>query len=145
MRGCDPFESLYWLEDDLILELQEIQKQNSNLLADLPANLNWEQRINIWKKLPPTYQNLDVEEHILGLARDKNDLERISWELSQFNDKNLIPLLKCIKYLVDLMKSNKLVSGVGRGSSVSSLVLFLLGVHKIDPIKWNLDPHEFFR
>jgi DNA polymerase III alpha subunit len=34
---------------------------------------------------------------------------------------------------------------VGRGSSVASYVLFLIGVHKIDPIKYELPIEEFFK
>ena len=48
-------------------------------------------------------------------------------------------------YFVELMRENDVVMGVGRGSSVDSYVLYLLGVHKIDSIKYNLDYREFFR
>jgi DNA polymerase III alpha subunit len=37
------------------------------------------------------------------------------------------------------------VWGVGRGSSVASYVLFLIGVHRIDSMKYNLDYKEFLR
>ena len=35
--------------------------------------------------------------------------------------------------------------GVGRGSSVASYALFLIGVHKIDSVKYDLDWREFLR
>ena len=35
--------------------------------------------------------------------------------------------------------------GVGRGSSVASYILYLIGVHRIDSIKYNLDWKEFLR
>jgi DNA polymerase III alpha subunit len=34
---------------------------------------------------------------------------------------------------------------VGRGSSVASYVLYLLGVHRIDSMFYDLDPSEFLR
>jgi DNA polymerase III alpha subunit len=48
-------------------------------------------------------------------------------------------------YLVDFMRENKIVWGVGRGSSVASYVLYLIGVHKIDSIQYDLDWTEFLR
>ena len=43
------------------------------------------------------------------------------------------------------VKENKIVWGVGRGSSVASYVLYLLGIHKIDSIQYRLDWKEFIR
>jgi DNA polymerase III alpha subunit len=62
-----------------------------------------------------------------------------------FQERNLFNLLKYLKYLVDTMKSNNVIWGVGRGSSVASYVLYLLGVHRIDSMYYDLDPKEFLR
>jgi DNA polymerase III alpha subunit len=43
------------------------------------------------------------------------------------------------------MRSSNIVWGVGRGSSVASYALYLIGIHKIDPIKYNLSINEFFK
>ena len=43
------------------------------------------------------------------------------------------------------MRKNNIVWGVGRGSSVSSYVLFLMGVHKVDSMKYNLDIKDFLK
>jgi len=48
-------------------------------------------------------------------------------------------------YLVDFMRENKIVWGVGRGSSTASFVLYLIGIHKINPIQFQLDWREFLR
>jgi len=50
-----------------------------------------------------------------------------------------------MKYLVDLMRENNIVWGVGRGSSVSSFVLFLIGIHRINSIYYDLDVEEFLK
>jgi len=50
-----------------------------------------------------------------------------------------------LKYLVDTLRKNNVIWGVGRGSSVASYVLFLLGVHKIDSLYYNLDIEEFLK
>ena len=48
-------------------------------------------------------------------------------------------------YLVDHMRENNIVWGVGRGSSTASYVLFLIGIHKINSIQFGLDWREFLR
>jgi DNA polymerase III alpha subunit len=50
-----------------------------------------------------------------------------------------------MKYLVDTLRKNNVVWGVGRGSSVASYILYLIGVHKVDSIKYNLDINEFLK
>ena len=62
-----------------------------------------------------------------------------------YQERNLFDLLRYLKYLVDLMRKNRLIWGVGRGSSVASYVLYLLGVHRIDSMYYDLDPSEFLR
>ena len=48
-------------------------------------------------------------------------------------------------YLIDLMRTNNIVWGVGRGSSVSSYILYLIGVHKVNSILYKLDINDFLR
>ena len=66
-------------------------------------------------------------------------------ELKAFQEHGLVQLLRYMKYLVDFMRDNNIVWGVGRGSSVASYVLYLLGVHRVNSIKYNLDWREFLR
>lgn len=70
---------------------------------------------------------------------------RVDEELKLFIQHGMFDMLFYLKYLVDTMRENNIVWGVGRGSSVASYVLFLIGVHKIDSIKYNLDITEFLR
>ena len=73
------------------------------------------------------------------------EIQRAGEELLMFQERNLFNLLKYLKYLVDTMRDNNIIWGVGRGSSVASYVLYLLGVHKIDSMYYDLDPGEFLR
>ena len=43
------------------------------------------------------------------------------------------------------MRKNNIVWGVGRGSSVASFVLFLIGVHKINSLYYDISIDEFLR
>ena len=66
-------------------------------------------------------------------------------ELDAFKERDMINLLRYMIYLVDFMRENDIVWGVGRGSSVASYVLYLIGVHKINSIQFDLDWREFLR
>lgn len=99
---------------------------------------------SIWY-MPDEYQQLDIAQHILSLCKNDAELQRAAAELLEFQDKNLFNLLKFMKYLVDTLRKNNIVWGVGRGSSVSSFVLYLLGVHKINSLYYDLDYKEFLK
>jgi len=95
--------------------------------------------------MPEEYKNLDIAEHVLTLCNTQEELQRCGQELLLYQEKNLFDLLRYLKYLVDIMVSNHIIWGVGRGSSVASYVLYKLGVHRIDSMYYNLDPAEFLR
>jgi len=95
--------------------------------------------------MPDKYKKLDIVDYVLSLCTSDIELERVGTELILYQERNLFDLLRYLKYLVDTMRENNIVWGVGRGSSVSSYVLFLLGVHKIDSIKYELPITEFLK
>jgi DNA polymerase III alpha subunit len=95
--------------------------------------------------MPEEYQHLDIAAYILSLCNTTEQLQRAGEELLLYQDRELFDLLRYLKYLVDTMKSHKVVWGVGRGSSVASYVLYLLEVHRIDSMFYDLDPREFLR
>lgn len=95
--------------------------------------------------MPKEYQQLDIAEHVLSLCKDQDQLQRCGQELLMFQERNLFDLLKYLKYLVDTMQQHDIIWGVGRGSSVASYVLYLLGVHRVDSIYYDLDINEFLR
>lgn len=95
--------------------------------------------------MPDEYKNLDIAQHVLGMCQNETELQRCGKELLLFQERNLFDLLRYLKYVVDVMKQNKVIWGVGRGSSVASFVLYLLGVHRINSIYYNLDIEEFLR
>ncbi|NBU68419.1 MAG: hypothetical protein EBS49_02150 [Verrucomicrobia bacterium] len=96
--------------------------------------------------IPEEYKNFDIETWLYNQIPPWDNANiRIREELDLFKDKDMLDLLRWLKYLIDTARSNNVVWGVGRGSSVSSYVLYLIGVHKIDPIKYNLDYRDFLR
>jgi DNA polymerase III alpha subunit len=87
----------------------------------------------------------NIVEHLYELCNTKEEQDRVSLELELFVQHGMFDLLVYLKYLVDTMRQNKIIWGVGRGSSVASYVLYLLGVHKVNSIKYDLDIHEFLK
>ena len=95
--------------------------------------------------IPAQYKNIDIDKHVNSLVVDNKEKDRVKLELELYKKFNLYPVLRYLIYLVDLMRENNIVWGVGRGSSVSSYVLFLIGVHKVNSIEFDLDINEFLR
>ena len=95
--------------------------------------------------IPQEYLDLDIEKYCLNLCQNDEEYARVSLELALFQKNNMIIVLKSMKYIVDTLRANNVVWGVGRGSSVASYVLHLIGVHKINSIKYNIPIEEFFK
>ncbi len=95
--------------------------------------------------MPDEYKTLNVIDYVLQRVVNQTEAERAGEELVEFEKRGMFDLLRYMIYLVDYMRENDIVWGVGRGSSVASYVLYLIGVHKIDSIKYELDWREFLR
>ena len=95
--------------------------------------------------MPDRYKNLDIAEHVLNLCEGQAELQRCGEELLLYQERDLFPLLQYLVYLVDIMQANRVIWGVGRGSSVASYVLYKLGVHRIDSLFYDLSIDEFLR
>ena len=95
--------------------------------------------------MPQNYKDLDIEKYILDNCQSDEYVQRAKIELQEFGRRNLTMLLRQVKYVVDTLRKHDIVWGVGRGSSVASLVLHILGIHKIDPIKYDIPLNEFFK
>jgi DNA polymerase III alpha subunit len=96
--------------------------------------------------MPDEYKTLNIYDYVMNKAGDDlAELERVEEELAQFKVRGMTNLLRYMIYLVDFMRENDIVWGVGRGSSVASYVLYLIGVHRINSIQFDLDWREFLR
>ena len=95
--------------------------------------------------MPESYRELDIAAHILDLCNTDAELQRCGEELLLYAERDLLDLLRYMNYLEDTMELKRVIWGVGRGSSVSSYVLYLLKVHKIDSMFYKLDVREFLR
>jgi DNA polymerase III alpha subunit len=95
--------------------------------------------------IPQEYRTMDILDWLYHRCPTPEIRERVVEELRLFAKHDMIPVLKTMKYVVDTLRKNNIVWGVGRGSSVSSYVLYLIGIHKIDSVKYALPIDEFFK
>jgi len=124
--------------DDLSLYIKRIQQEK----LDYPMPLE-KIDINKWN-IPADYQSLDIESFLVEKC-PKENYDRLIKEINLYKKYKMIDVLKAMKYIIDTLRKNNVVWGVGRGSSVASYVLFLLGVHKIDSVKYDIPIDEFFK
>lgn len=122
-----------WNEFDKNCKSNKIE--NPFVLAE--DNLSW--------NIPQEYKGLDIENFLLSKCSTDKQLSRVKLELSLFKERDLFDLLRFLVYFMDTIKSNNVIYGVGRGSSVASYCLYLLGVHRVDSLKYNLDIKEFLK
>ena len=129
---------------DDILEVQN----KPNLIVYEPSNLTInsfdEMLQNTWF-IPEEYISFDIAKFVLDLCKTEVELQRVGEELILFQERNMFSLLRYCKYLVDTMRKHNIVWGVGRGSSVSSYVLYLIGIHRINSIYYDLEITEFLK
>ena len=104
--------------------------------------------------MPDEYKELNVPAYLKTILQEKlqttelkeqSEYVRVCEEYAAFKEHGMEDILRYMIYLVDFMRENNIVWGVGRGSSVASYVLYLIGVHRIDSIKYKLDWREFLR
>jgi len=94
--------------------------------------------------MPAEYKDMDIESFLVSQC-PKENYQRLVDELNAYSDRNMLDLLRWLKYFVDTSTKEGVVWGIGRGSSVASYVLYLIGVHSVDSVKYNLDWQEFLR
>lgn len=72
----------------------------------------------------------------------EEEIKRIGDEYDFFSKSNNIGFLLKVHTLIQRFKEDNIVWGVGRGSGSSSYVLYLLEVHDINPLIFDIPFHE---
>jgi hypothetical protein len=127
----------------------------SKFFADMPtlglyqfndSDVNaFDQQLQSNWHMPVEYRDMDIAAWVLNQCNNNAELQRCGEELLLYQERDAFVLLRYMKYLVDTMRSHNVVWGVGRGSSVASFVLYKIGVHRINSLYYDLDPHEFLK
>lgn len=172
-RNFDKYGNVYFTESDIIeilysgdtningfpvIESEEINTYNKNCFyydksektlsilenVDLSIEEFDQQMYNNWF-IPKYYKELDLNTFLLNKCSNNTEIKRVEHELEYFYSYNLENILRFMIFFIDELRKNNQVWGVGRGSSVASFILYLVGVHKINPIKYNIKSEEFFK
>ena len=95
----------------------------------------------------PTQDYQDYVPFFIYLEKTSTTEERnrVEEEYKLYHETNLENLLRLMMYLVDSFRKYGILWGVGRGSSVASYILYLIGINRINPLKYDLNIEEFLR
>lgn len=94
---------------------------------------------------PEEYLLIDLKDFFYSKVKTDDEQQRVDEELILFEASGNIEFLRYLIYLSDVIKENNIVIGVGRGSSVSVFLLFLLGLHKVNSLQYGLEYTDFFK
>lgn len=95
--------------------------------------------------VPEPFKSIDVLEWLIERCETEAQMTRVAEEWLLFEEREMTQVLKVLIYLIASFRERGIVWGVGRGSSVASYILYLIGVHKVDSLKFDLDVREFLK
>jgi DNA polymerase-3 subunit alpha len=118
---------------------------NGVRLPSFEIESKYRERLN----LPPTATNLEFLRALAldgfkNLNLDKKDkdyvkyTDRAKYELGVINDLGFVDYILLVWSVINYCDENSIPVGLGRGSAAGSLILYLIGVTKIDPIRYGL-------
>lgn len=130
-----------------------------NKIAEHPLSVKTENRpFDFDWNIPEKYLSMNLRSFVLkALEREVSRhgemdadeiearIERVELELQMYYEHNLHYLLRTVIYIIDTFREKNIVWGVGRGSACSSYILYLIGVHDIDSVMFELDIEDFLR
>ena len=78
----------------------------------------------------------------LGLKEGSKEYDeyvnRVRYELETLKELGFIDYVLLVWDVINFCKKNDIPTGPGRGSAAGSIVLYLIGVTKVDPVKYGL-------
>ena len=155
LKGDDDWVNCFVIDKDdfsvkRYTQLNENIELHQKEVIDIPDD-SWK-----WN-IPEEYSKMNVKAFIFnkfGEEIKRNTLsdigiekrkKRILKELKLWESINGDDLLKTLIYIVDTLNKENIVWGTGRGSSCCSYILYLIGVHDVDSVKYDLNTTDFFR
>lgn len=153
----EPSNLLTFMRPNIKLHVTQLTPDvaSFNMLAEEPINVKV--KLDASGILPDAW---DIPQHYLDLDLDAffadrlcewsgSDLERrkqrVTVELSAYREADKEIVLRLMIYIVDTLTRTNSVWGIGRGSSVSCFLLYLIGVHDIDSVEFDLNFSDFMK
>ena len=169
----DQYGTIGYTEDEVITALRQnpdlditnvflcgtskYQNSSQQPFLDMPVVYNWDDRTyavspeEFHKQLqsewfmPENYKNFDIQQWLLDKCNSDIEVTRVQSELHLFEQMDLLPMLRYLKYIRDLAQENNIVWGIGRGSACASYCLYLMKIHMVNCIEFGLDIQEFLK
>jgi DNA polymerase III alpha subunit len=152
LKGTSLKKGVYVSEvTDEIREFNKISADQLTVKTEVrPLDFGW--------NIPEKYLTMNLNRFLLkkldeevtrneSLSADDVEvrIKRVEDELQRYYESNLHLLLRTAIYIIDTFREKKVVWGIGRGSACSSYILYLVGVHDIDSVLYELDITDFLR
>lgn len=150
IQGVPPAKLRVSTIDETVMQFNQQSNQADQLKVQATEPISFSLK---WQ-LPEDILNLDIQEHVFHIFETTDlshytpqqmeaAIHRVATELEEFERRGLFDVLKAIIFVIRVFKENNQIWGVGRGSSCASYILFLLDLHEVDPIIWDIDLEEF--
>jgi DNA polymerase III alpha subunit len=150
LKGVDPSKISVSRMNTEIVKYNRLARDKIVVKDEIDAD-----KISFYWAIPEEYKNINILDFVWKVYDDRCQRipstlntatkERVTRELREYESRGLLDVLKVLIYTVDMFKKNNVVWGVGRGSSCASYILFLLEVHSVDSIKYEIPLEEFFK
>lgn len=135
---------------------EDVELFNDNSAEHLSTNVDEPVKLDFSWQLPEPHLSMDLRATIVARAVDRllqlnypedvhlKACQRIQDEFEEIERRGMVEFVKTIIYILDTFREKGVVWGVGRGSSCASYVLFILGLHSVDCVKYDVPLTEFF-
>jgi DNA polymerase III alpha subunit len=140
-------------------ETWEVQQHNSQVAEEAELRLPGDPiKIDLRWQLPEPYLSWsfeDLEQEVAECfeqrcpadyttSQQEEALTRLADELAEVKKRGMVEFFKTVIYILAVFREKGVVWGVGRGSSCASFILFILGLHSVDVIRYGVPADEFF-
>lgn len=113
----------------------------------IELNMDW--------SIPEPWLSLDLDTYIMDqyferiwpqhdADMEKKAIQRIADELEQVRARGMVEFMRTVIYILHVLRQKNVVWGVGRGSSCASYLLFIIGLHVVDCVAFDVPMEEFF-
>lgn len=126
--------------DEIFMDDRKLRRETKGLSQEQAHA----QRCQTWM-FPPSYRLLDVKSTLCSRCTTQEEITRVESEYAMYVDRDLVIMLQFMMWLVDHMRAHNVLWGVGRGSSVASFCLFLIGISRVNPMRYGLGIDEFLK
>jgi DNA polymerase III alpha subunit len=147
IKGITPDKLAVFELDEAVRQYNQWATQQIKTKSEVQVEL-----IDQTFTIPKQYWIEDIPEYLRSLeTKIKHDnlyqqrIERLKKEIHLISDHQMTDMIRIVYYVVTIFKEKNIIWGVGRGSSCSSYVLYLMGLHLVDPVKYNIAIEDFIK